>query len=162
MNKNEAIIKEVIGDLLKIRKKRYDEHIDTLIVHSWEVDFLKSELYDSYTHADFLASQKNSGEEIWNEFVTDFDPPLIKLNNLLNRENQSEEVLQIEKNMAKLHSKKNLTVKDFEEKYNMSKTSQQNYRSRLYDPLPYHQKVQGGNITYVVEEVERWLENQHK
>ncbi len=162
MKENEIIIKEAIGDLLKIRQKRYDEYIDTLIVHSWEVDSLKSELYDSYTHSDFLISQKNTGEEIWDEFVTDFDPPLIKLNNLLGRENQSEEVLQIEKNMAKLHGKKNLTVKDFEEKYNMSKTSQQNYRSRLYDPLPYHQKVQGGNITYVVEEVERWLENQHK
>jgi hypothetical protein len=46
--------------------------------------------------------------------------------------------------------------------HNMSKTSQQNYRERLYDPLPYHQKVEGGKITYIVEEIEKWLENQHK
>ena len=73
-----------------------------------------------------------------------------------------QEILYTEKEMKRIQAKKNITVKEFTEIYNISKTSQQNYRSRLYDPLPYHQKVEGGNITYAVEEVEKWFENQHK
>ncbi|WP_295022711.1 hypothetical protein [Sulfurimonas sp.] len=161
MNKHEVIIKDIIDDLLKIRQRRYDEYIDKLIIHSWEVDYLKNELYSSYTHENFIASQEDASE-IWNDFVTDFDLPLIKLNKLLDKEQQSEAVLKIEKNMAKLHGKKYLSVKEFEEKYNMSKSSQQQYRSRLYNPLPYHQKVLGGKIVYSVDEVEKWLENQYK
>jgi len=65
-------------------------------------------------------------------------------------------------NITNLQAKKNITVKELAKLYNISKTSQQNYRSRLNDPLPYHQKVEGGKITYIVEEVEKWLENQHK
>lgn len=64
--------------------------------------------------------------------------------------------------MTKIQSKKYITVKEFSEIYSISKTSQQNYRGRIHDPLPYHQKVVGGKITYIVEEVKNWLENQHK
>lgn len=159
MNRYE-VIKEAINELLKIRQKRYEEYIDSCIGQAWALDVLNNG--HQPTNTDVFEAEKKDEKDIWAEFVTDFDLPLVKLNNLLDKQHQSEEVLQIEKNMAKLHSKKNLTVKEFEEKYNMSKTSQQNYRSRLYDPLPYHQKVLGGKIVYAVEEVERWLENQHK
>lgn len=64
--------------------------------------------------------------------------------------------------MAKIQAKKYITVKEFEEIYSVSKNSQQNYRGRIHDPLPYHQKVLRGNILYNVEEVEQWLENQYK
>lgn len=160
MNRHEIIIKETIADLLKIRQKRYDEYIDALIEQEWALDVLNDG--HSKVRWDFCEVKKKDEKEIWDEFVTDFDLPLIKLNNLLSKQDQSEEVLQIEKNMARLHGKAYLSVKEFEEKYNMSKSSQQQYRSRLYDPLPYHQKVEGGKITYIVDEVERWFENQHK
>ena len=91
-----------------------------------------------------------------------YDNPLVKLNHLLVKEEQYKEVLDIEQQMKKIQSKKNITVKEFTEIYNVSKTSQQNYRGRIHDPLPYHQKVEGGKITYNVEEVEKWFENQHK
>lgn len=154
-------IKDIIHEMLTVRQKRYDDYIDKLIVHEWEVDYLKSESSPSYSHEDFLANQADA-EEIWNDFAADFDIPLIKLNRLLDKEQQSEEVLRIEKNMARLHGKKYLSVKEFEEKYNMSKSSQQQYRSRLYDHLPYRQKVEGGKIFYSVDEVEKWFENQHQ
>ncbi|MCD4668004.1 MAG: hypothetical protein K8R44_05385 [Sulfurimonas sp.] len=64
--------------------------------------------------------------------------------------------------MAKIQAKKYITVKEFEEIYSVSKTSQQNYRGRIYDPLPYHQKVFRGKILYNVQEVEQWFENQYK
>ena len=73
-----------------------------------------------------------------------------------------QEVLDIQKHMAKIQSKKIISVKEFTDRYGVSKTSQQDYRGRLRDPLPHHQKVRGGKITYIVEEVEQWLENQHK
>lgn len=154
------IIKETIADLLKIRQKRYDEYIDALIEQEWALDALNDG--HKRTNWDLFEAKKKDENEIWDEFVTDFDLPLIKLNNLLSKQEQNEAVLQIEKNMAKLHGKKYLSVKEFEEKYGMSKSSQQQYRSRLYDSLPYHQKVEGGKIIYIVDEVEKWFENQHK
>jgi hypothetical protein len=158
MNKNEAIIKEAIDDLLKIRQKQYDEYIGTLIEQEWALDVLN----DGTEGFAFNFEEKKLADQIWDEFVTDFDLPLIKLNFFLSKQDQSEEILQIEKNMVRLHGKKYLSVKELEEKYTMSKSSQQQYRSRLYDSLPYHQKVEGGKIVYIVDEVERWLENQHK
>lgn len=68
----------------------------------------------------------------------------------------------IEAYMVRIQAKKYITVKEFSEIYNVSISSQQNYRGRLYDPLPYHQKVQRGKITYIVDEVEKWLENQYR
>ena len=68
----------------------------------------------------------------------------------------------IENDIIKIQAKKYITVKEFSEIYNIQKTSQQNYRARLNDPLPYHQKVEGGKIVYVVEEVEKWFDNQHR
>jgi hypothetical protein len=158
MNRHEIKIKEIITDLLKIRQKRFDEYIEALIEKDYAIDAMN----DGAVGFSFDFEEKKSEDQIWNEFVSDFDLPLIKLNNLLDKQDQSEEILQIEKNMVKLHGKKYLSVKEFEEKYNMSKSSQQQYRSRLYDSLPYHQKVEGGKIIYIVDEVEKWFENQHK
>ncbi|MGB3961794.1 MAG: hypothetical protein WBK95_06125 [Sulfurimonas sp.] len=36
----QQIIKEIIEDLLTIRQKRYDEHIDLLIEKEWAVDIM--------------------------------------------------------------------------------------------------------------------------
>ena len=110
-----------------------------------------------------LGYKKEENEDtILEEFISDFDRPLVKLNNLLNTKERNQKVIEIEQQLARLNAKKILTVKEFNDKYNIGKTSQQNYRQRLRDPLPYHQKVEGGKITYNVEEVERWLENQYK
>ena len=78
------------------------------------------------------------------------------------KKEEKQEVINIEQQIQKAQVKNNISVKEFAEIYHFSKTSQQNYRSRIHDPLPYHQKVQGGRIVYVVEEVEKWFENQHK
>ena len=68
--------------------------------------------------------------------------------------------MEIEEEIKKIQAKKNITVKELEKIYNIGKTSQQNYRERIYDPLSYHQKVQGGKIIYIVEEVERCFQSQ--
>jgi len=64
--------------------------------------------------------------------------------------------------ISSIQAKKNITVKELSKIYNISSSSQRDYRSRLNDPLPYHQKVAGGKIVYVAEEVEKWFQNQHK
>ena len=43
----------------------------------------------------------------------------------------------------------------------MSISSQQTYRGRLRDKIPYNQKKKRGKITYTVSEVKEWIENQN-
>ncbi|MBT5491619.1 hypothetical protein HOK00_04880 [bacterium] len=64
--------------------------------------------------------------------------------------------------MKKIQTKKYISIKEFQEIYGKSKTSQQGLRGRLKDPIPYRQTVKNGSITYVIEEVEEWFKNQHK
>ncbi len=78
------------------------------------------------------------------------------------KKDRIETIITLEQEMRKIQAKKYITVSEFTEMYNVGKTSQQNYRGRLYDALPYHQKVSKGKIIYVVDEVEKWFANQHK
>lgn len=64
--------------------------------------------------------------------------------------------------MSKIQSKKYINVKEFEEIYDISKSSQRDYRGRLNNPLPFHQKVFRGKILYDVNEIEKWFENEYK
>ena len=73
-----------------------------------------------------------------------------------------QEVLEVQKQMVKIQAKKIISVREFTEIYGDSKTTQQNYRGRMHDPLPYEQKVEGGKVTYIVEKVEQWKANQYK
>lgn len=158
-------IKEIIEDLLELRQKRYDEHIDLLTRESHALDMMNDSASRSFIEEAMIElgyKKEENPDTILEEFISDFDRPLVKLNNLLSIKERNQKVIEIEQQLARLNSKKILTVKEFNDKYNIGKTSQQNYRQRLHDPLPYHQKVEGGKITYNVEEVERWLENQYK
>ena len=137
-------IQEIIEFLLGVRERQLIENEET------------SRLVNS-----FPENHYDLEKEIC-ETMERFEERLITLNRLLKKEEQNKEVLDIEQQMKKIQSKKNITVKEFSEIYNVSKTSQQNYRGRIHDKLPYHQKVEGGKIVYVVEEVEKWFENQHK
>ena len=144
--KKQAIIdiKELIEYLLRIRERELIENEGN------------AHLINAFPENDYDLEKENT------ETMQRFDERLITLNKLLKREEQNKEVLDIEHQMRKIQAKKNITVKEFAEIYNISKTSQQNYRGRIHDSLPYHQKVEGGKIVYVVEEVEKWFENQHK
>ena len=75
-----------------------------------------------------------------------------------------QEVLEVQKYMAKLQSKKFITIKEFTELFGASKTSQQDYRGRRKDknPLPYKQEKEGGRILYDMDEVRKWRENGYK
>ncbi|MCX6077675.1 MAG: hypothetical protein NTW78_12435 [Campylobacterales bacterium] len=157
MNKK-AVIKEVIEDLIQLRQKQYDELIETLIEKGYSDDLA----HTNSAWKEILEIKTKDEKEIWNEFVSDFDIPLIKLNNLLSENEKISEVIEIEKKMAMIHCKQYLTVREFEQKYNVSKTSQQNFRGRINDKLPYHQKNEGGKIIYNVKEVDQWFENGHR
>ena len=60
--------------------------------------------------------------------------------------------------MAKIQSKEIISVREYTEKYGDSIKAQANDRNRINNPLPYHQKVEGGKITYYVDEVKEWRE----
>lgn len=103
-------------------------------------DFLHSNNYTAYKETQLKKKHSKNRNKLYSQFY------------------KEDTTSQIEK----IQAKNNITIKEFVEIYNISKTSQQSYRSRLYDSLPYHQKVEGGKIVYVVEEVENWFANQHK
>ena len=140
-------IKEVIEDLLAIRKK---ELVSNML---WSDGFAYKD--DKATHTEDRKRRKNRIIEL-------YDVPLIKLNKILEQNEQFDEVNDIEYQMKKIQSKKYITTKEMEDIYNISISSQKDYRGRLNDPLPFHQKVVRGKITYIVEEIEKWLQNQHK
>jgi hypothetical protein len=75
-----------------------------------------------------------------------------------------QEVLEVQKYMAKLQSKQLITIKEFTELYGASKTSQQDYRGRKSNknPLPYRQEKEGGRILYDKDEIRKWRENGYK
>lgn len=84
---------------------------------------------------------------------------MIKLNSLLEVKEKNQEVLEIEKEMAKLQAKKYITVKQFTEIYGYSSDWQKNRRGRIHDPLPSRQDGHNKKITYVVSDIETWFEN---
>jgi len=78
------------------------------------------------------------------------------------KKDAEQEVLEVQKHMAKIQSKKFITIKEYTDIYGASKTSQQGYRGRRKNPLPYKQEVEGGKILYSIEEVEKWRDNGYK
>lgn len=157
MKQDKKLIKDIINELYETNYEldcltlSYNSEFIPEMVH--DIDFE----YDSITDEKILKSN-----DIYN-FMSDKNSKLmIKLNHLLDLKDRDERVNLIEQKITELQLKKNITVKEFEIKYNISTSSQRDYRSRLNNPLLYHQKIRGGKIVYVVEEVEQWFKNQYK
>lgn len=141
MNKKEkAEIKEVIEHILQFRTSEIwdNEHVGSLPYDWEEKDRLNA-----------ITTEK-------------YDQPLIKLNNLLKQEDKYKEVLDIEAEMRKIQAKKYITTDEMVEIYNISISSQRDYRGRLNDPLPFNQNKFRGKITYTVEDVEKWRKKNNK
>lgn len=145
--KTKEIIKEVIDDILKIRRTQLMQ--DEISEHP-------------FVYQDNEAVQKEMRVRRKKRTIEIFDMPLVKLNKLLEKEEQYQEIIEIEKRMAKIQAKKYITNKECEEIYNRSKRYLQDARGRIHDPLPYHQTVAGGKIGYVVEEIEEWFQRNDK
>lgn len=176
--KSKEIIKEAIEYFLKVRfnanfnrvnkiSNEKTKNINDLKSNDeFEYNKVSSIYHRQLEKKHFLSQYRENGlsvlEDGSEKYNRSFDEQLIKLNSLLDKKDQIKEIVDLEQQMKKIQAKKFITVKEFTEIYNISKTSQQNYRGRMHDPLPYHQKVAGGKIVYVVEEVEKWFENQHK
>lgn len=65
-----------------------------------------------------------------------------------------------ENDVKVIQAKKHLSPKELSILYpRMSISSQATFRGRLKDKLPYHQATKRGKITYIVEEVELWMDN---
>ena len=181
MNKKEITsIKEIIKDLLDLRKNQYDDYIDTLADKKTIADHFGVSDSMKPKQSGFVVSEEEYDEDnpfhlkedelevnedenvIWSKYVSDFDITLIKLNNMLELEEQNSHIKEIEKEMTILNMKKILTVREVTARYGISASSQKNYRNRIHDRLPYSQIGVGGNVKYKVNELESWLENQKK
>lgn len=149
--KEKEVIKDIIENILKIRKN----HLFSQELMK-ETDF---EYRDEKVPEDIIKERRRRRKQ---RTIDIYDVQLVKLNNLLKDTEKFDEVNEIEQEIIKIQSKNNITTKEFAEIYNISISSQKDYRGRLNDPLPFHQKVARGTIVYVVEEVEKWFKNQYK
>lgn len=61
-----------------------------------------------------------------------------------------------------IREKEIISVKEFEILYNMSIKTQQERRKRFNNPLPCVQAKAGGKVTYRVDIVDKWFENETK
>ena len=112
-----------------------------------ERDNLEIEIQNIEGHNEYIQTLKDKQDKEINEYM---------------QHNQNKEVLETVKNINKIQAKKYITTKEMEDIYNISVSSQKDYRGRLNDPLPFNQKVFRGKITYTVEDIEKWLKNQNK
>jgi len=153
MNKSQEKIIQIIKN----------EEIKTNEEYREEIEDRNSFLY--YLTQEYEQISDSDLDEIFskmNKYEQKYFNLLFKVNNLLKYENKDKTLMNLEQELKNIQVKKNITVNEFTKIYNVSKSSQANFRGRLYDPLPFHQKVLGGKIVYVVEEVEKWFQNQHK
>ena len=91
---------------------------------------------------------------------------LIEETNKLNKEIQAlkdnHSKINMEEEIKKIQAKKYLSPKELSIIFpDMSIISQQTYRGRLKDKIPFNQKNKKCKITYTVSEVEEWIENQN-
>ena len=157
MNKNQTeTIKQIIKEF-----KEYDYSL---------VDKRFKFFFDNdYVDIFYEINEENENNKELNELLEIFDyieekndKLLIKLNNLLDEKDKDNDINKLEEEIKLIQVKKYITVNEFEKMFNVSKSSQRDLRSRLRNPLPYHQKVEMGKIVYVVDEVEKWFSNQYK
>lgn len=147
--KSKEIIQEAVKDIIKFRKEEFSELID--------ISFSNNE----------ASIKKNISPMYHNKrTLTKYFKTIMKLNKLLKEQDR----IDIAEEMKKIQVKKYITVKEFAEKYNISVSSQKGLRARLNDPLPFLQnkedgsgnKIVGGKITYDVEEIEKWMDNNYR
>lgn len=142
---DKQVIRETIEDLLNTKVKTFQLYNELLEKHY------------GFGNKDYL--HKRSQYQIHSRLS--FDKPLVKLNHLLDKKEQYQEVLDIEQEMKKMQTKKIINVKEFKEIYGFSPEWQKNRRQRIHNSLPYIQTVSGGKITYSVKDVENWFENEN-
>lgn len=144
------IIKETIGELTKI-------NANALMI-------MKPQFTRKFNYHQFISDYDEKHEFTLDlfDYIDDKTMNLIfKLNNLLDKSEQDERLLQIEAEMIKLKHKEIINVKEFSEKYGYSKTKQQSLRERISNnPLPYRQEGLGTKITYKISEIEKWFDNE--
>ncbi|WP_421715355.1 hypothetical protein [Arcobacter arenosus] len=157
MKNNKKQIKEILNQLYTTNSD-FDSMTLSYVSKFYPQIFSDENFYENVE----LDEKIKEAQEVFNFISNKNIELMIELNNLLDKEDQNIEVLKLEEKMKEIQVKKFITVKDFEKIYNISSSSQKGLRGRLNDPIPYHQKVQGGKIVYVVEEVEKWFENQYK
>lgn len=155
MNKNQEL-KKIIEDY-----KNFDGDIFQKIVDYYiKIYYLDYDILDG--GLELSGDEDEELEAIWSifEWINHGNGKLlVRLNNLLEENEKDKDIIKLEDLMKELQSKKVITVKEFTKIYGYASDWQKNRRSRIRDRLPYVQTVDGGKITYNVNDVEVWFEN---
>ncbi len=153
--KTTKLIKSIINEFKEYNDNLYEKTTDYLINYGY-LDV------SCEVNEDNIDEKLEKASDIFEFAGYENYKLLVKLNSLLDEKDKDADINKLDKEMKVIQEKKYITVNEFEKIYNISKSSQKNLRNRLTDKLPYHQKVVGGKIVYVVNEVEKWFENQYK
>lgn len=103
---------------------------------------------------------KYYGDINYINIIQDITKQVIELNNTLDKEEQLKEVADLEQEIKNIQAKRYISPKELSQLLpNMSISQQQTYRGRLKNKIPYHQATSRGGVTYIVEDVKEWMEN---
>lgn len=147
-----------------------EQYIDNSENKSSFLEDLKSEFEDDVIN-EVKTSLKDKSEN-WYGYAYDMSELLEKnfkilkqsvsnLINLLDAEKQQiyKKRLEAVVSLEKAQIKKYISVKEFTDIYGKSSDWQKNRRSRIRDRLPSIQTIENGKITYNVNDIELWFEN---
>lgn len=112
-----------------------------------EIDAINVEMQQTEGYDEYIQSLKDQQDREIQEYID---------------AHKNKEILKSATEMTKIENKKFITTKQFQEKYNISISSQADFRGRTHDPLPFHQRKLGCKITYNVDEVEKWFKNNNR
>ncbi|MCK5111824.1 MAG: hypothetical protein KAQ94_09920 [Arcobacteraceae bacterium] len=160
-NEQQDILKSIVKDdyLQKLNTKFDDKSDKDFYLDIYDIAYEDKTIGDIISNNKVALDYYNQNVNTYNTLL-DFAMDIyklyddIKIDYLDNIDSKSR--------IEKIQAKKYISIKEFEEIYGKSETSQQGLRGRLKDPIPYRQIVKNGAVTYVVEEIEKWFSNQYK
>lgn len=111
---------------------------------------LSNELKELYKTEDLYSSNEINSSSNLEEMI-------IKLSKQITKQNtEMKDINDYIK--SNTNNKEKITIKEFTAIHKYGDDKQREFRERVIDPLPYLQTKAGGKITYIVKEVDKWLE----
>lgn len=161
-------------DTTALSSKEISHIADELEVSISEYEY-QLELHDFEEQISSIENQQNELQDLAYEFNIETENNNVEDNQLRQLEEEknrlqkelqalkeNHEQINREALIKEIQAKRYLSPKELAIlKTDMSISSQQTYRGRLRDKIPFHQKGRDCKITYDIKEVEVWIENQN-
>ena len=120
---------------------------------------LLSKLKDVYLKNAFFKQKLETISAMENFYESKKDNLYLRLDN-----SKKDELISLykENNLLKIVKQRYITVKEFKIMFGDSIDTQEVFRTRVDDPIPYIQVNEGGKIKYDLQKVTKWMERYEK